>query len=358
MAAVTLANIFKSYGSTKVVEGLDLQIHDGEFVALLGPSGCGKTTTLRMIAGLEAPDAGTITIGDEPVSDPSKRLFVPPERRRLGMVFQSYAVWPHMSVSENVAYPLALAKVPKPERAAAVDRALAMVQLAALGARMPNQLSGGQQQRVALARALVSQPRVLLLDEPLSNLDVHLREDLRREIDQIRKKLGVTVVFVTHDQEEALALADRIVVMHKGRVCQAGTPAQVYGNPSDEFVASFVGKATFLPARVTQASDTSVTLDFLGERALLTLPRAKVTGTATPNTPVKVMVRPEAVRLVGVGEGLPARVVSALYLGDRQDLVLQVGEGHLRAAAPLSMTLTPHSSLAVTLSDVRLFPAS
>ena len=230
MADVHLNAVHKAYGATAVVKGISLRIESGEFISLLGPSGCGKTTTLRMIAGLETLDAGTISIGGEWVD--SDKGHVPPEKRALGMVFQSYAVWPHKSVAENVAYPLLLQRKPSSEIAQRVTQALDWVRLSAFAQRMPSQLSGGQLQRVAIARALVASPRVLLLDEPLSNLDAALREELRGEIAALRARLGTTMIFVTHDQHEALALSDRVAVMHQGVIEQVDSPQGIYQSPS------------------------------------------------------------------------------------------------------------------------------
>ena len=356
MAGVRFEGVHKSYGAVHVVKGVDLEIGDGEFVALLGPSGCGKTTTLRMIAGLEEPTRGTITIGGETVSDPANGLFVPPERRRLGMVFQSYAVWPHMSVAANVAYPLRLAGKGRAERDKAVAEALEMVQLGSLGARMPHQLSGGQQQRVALARALVMGPRVLLLDEPLSNLDAHLREDLRREIARIRAQLGVTVVYVTHDQEEALALADRIVVLRDGLVYQAGPPEQVYTAPDDAFVGGFIGKANFLDVRVTEVDDGGVAME-LGEGQALRLERSHLMvadGADAPGREGRLMVRPHAARVVDAG-GLNAEVEQVTYLGDRLELLLSVGASRLRTHVDASPRPELGERVQVAIERAHLF---
>lgn len=262
MARVLLKGIQKSYGDNPVVRSLDLEVEEGEVLALLGPSGCGKTTTLRMVAGLEQPSGGEIRIGEEVVSGPGR--FVPPELRRLGMVFQSYAVWPHRTVRENVAYPLRLQGAADLEPR--VDQALDAVKLSGLGERYPNQLSGGQQQRVALARALVAEPRVLLLDEPLSNLDAHLREQMRDEIRALVKRRGITVLFVTHDQEEALGLADRVAVMHQGRVEQHAAPERLYDEPATVFAARFVGRQSELPlALVPEGIARRAVVDAKGE---------------------------------------------------------------------------------------------
>ncbi len=227
-------------GAGKAVDDFNLQIMSGEFVSFLGPSGCGKTTSLRMLAGLERNTQGAISIDGVVVSDPANSVFVPPEKRRVGMVFQSYAVWPHMNVFDNVAYPLKIAKTPKSEIESRVNEMLAIVELNGLSERMPSQLSGGQQQRVALARGLVMQPKVLLLDEPLSNLDAKLREKMRRDIREIQQRLKLTVVYVTHDQIEANTMSDRIVIMRAGRIVQIGTPGEIREAPADEFVAEFI----------------------------------------------------------------------------------------------------------------------
>lgn len=241
MSQVEFKNVGKAYpGGVFAVRDFTLTVNDGEFVSFLGPSGCGKTTTLRMIAGLEKNTHGQILIGQEIVSDPLQKIFLPPEKRRVGMVFQSYAVWPHMDVFENVAYPLRIAKKSKAETEERVLKMLEIVELNGYEKRLPNQLSGGQQQRVALARGLVMQPRVLLLDEPLSNLDAKLREKMRRDIREIQKALKLTVVYVTHDQVEANTMSDRIVVMKDGNILQVGTPAEVKSNPANQFVSEFI----------------------------------------------------------------------------------------------------------------------
>lgn len=241
MSSVEFKNVAKVFANQVVaVSDFSLRIEDGEFVSFLGPSGCGKTTSLRMLAGLEKNTHGSIAIDGEIVSRPEERLFIPPEKRHVGMVFQAYAVWPHMTVFENVAYPLRMAKRPKDEIESRVLSMLETVEMGGLQSRMPNQLSGGQQQRVALARGLVMQPRVLLLDEPLSNLDAKLREKMRRDIRDIQRGLQLTVVYVTHDQIEANTMSDRIVVMRAGKIIQVGTPDDIRSRPADAFVADFI----------------------------------------------------------------------------------------------------------------------
>ena len=240
MSTVTFEHIGKSYGDVRVIKDFDLKIKDGDFVSFLGPSGCGKTTTLRMVAGLETNTEGKLFIGSELVNDPQNKFIMAPEKRQVGMVFQSYAVWPHMNVFDNVAYPLRVAKVAKSEIADRVQTILKTVELNGLEERMPSQLSGGQQQRVALARGLVAKPKVLLLDEPLSNLDAKLREKMRVDIRQIQQQFKITCIYVTHDQIEAFTMSDQIVLMNKGDIVQAGAPADIRNNPKNEFVAEFI----------------------------------------------------------------------------------------------------------------------
>jgi putative spermidine/putrescine transport system ATP-binding protein len=247
MARVRLDSLSKRYGDMTAVSGVTLDIAQGEFIVLLGPSGCGKTTTLRMLAGFNAPTEGRVRIGDQDVTR------VPPWRRNTGLVFQSYALFPHMTAAENVAFGLEMRKLAKPEIALRVREALEMVRLGTLGERLPRQLSGGQQQRVALARALAVRPDVLLLDEPLSNLDAKLRAEVRVEIRELQQRLGLTTVMVTHDQEEALTMADRLVVMAEGKVRQIGSQRDLYERPADRFVADFVGRSNFLKGVLTGA---------------------------------------------------------------------------------------------------------
>lgn len=241
MSQVKFCHVDKSYASDLfAVKDFNLTINDGEFVSLLGPSGCGKTTALRMLAGLERNTNGSIEVDNQIVSDPQKKLFIPPEKRKIGMVFQSYAVWPHMNVFDNVAYPLKMAKVSKDSIKEKVIEILQLVEMGSLEKRMPHQLSGGQQQRVALARGLVMRPRVLLMDEPLCNLDAKLREKMRKDIRQIQQKLKLTVLYVTHDQIEAVSMSDKMAIMNQGEILQIGTPQEVCQTPANEFVADFV----------------------------------------------------------------------------------------------------------------------
>jgi iron(III) transport system ATP-binding protein len=244
VATITLENLTKYFGNSKAVEYINLNVADGELIALLGPSGCGKTTTLRMLAGFISPDDGQIWVDDKVVS--SRQRTVPPEKRNMSMIFQSYAIWPHKTVFENVAFGLQLRKISKAELQARVSQALEITYLSRLANRYPAQLSGGQQQRVALARAIVVEPEILLLDEPLSNLDASLRDEMRSEVRRIHEQTGLTTLYVTHDQSEALVLADRVVVMSDGIIQQVGTPEEIYESPATEFVARFIGRCNVL----------------------------------------------------------------------------------------------------------------
>ncbi|HEU5018316.1 MAG TPA: ABC transporter ATP-binding protein, partial [Pseudolabrys sp.] len=244
---VDLAHLQKRFGNEVAVNDVNLTIRRGEFVTLLGPSGCGKTTTLRCIAGLEHPDGGEITIGDEVVAAPARGIYLNPEERNIGMVFQSYAVWPHMTVFDNVAYGLRVRHAPAPVTKERTTRALELVGLPHLADRYATKLSGGQRQRVALARAIVYEPRVILFDEPLSNLDAKLREQMRVELVRLQHEVGITSVYVTHDQSEALVMSDRVVVMDKGVIQQIGDPQTIYARPANTFVANFIGVANLMP---------------------------------------------------------------------------------------------------------------
>jgi iron(III) transport system ATP-binding protein len=240
MSTVSFEHVKKNYGDVKVIHDFSLDINDGDFVSFLGPSGCGKTTCLRMVSGLENNSGGIIKIDDAIVSDPANKMILAPEKRKVGMVFQSYAVWPHMNVFDNVAYPLKVAKTSKSELKDRVNEILKIVELDGYEKRMPDALSGGQQQRVALARGLVAQPKVLLLDEPLSNLDAKLREKMRGDIRKIQQDFGITCIYVTHDQIEAFTMSDKIVIMNAGNIIQQGSPQEIRNNPADDFVADFI----------------------------------------------------------------------------------------------------------------------
>ena len=345
MAAIQLKNLTKSYGTVQVLKDFNETFRDGEFITLLGPSGCGKTTILRMIAGFEKPTSGEIWIDDQLVS--SERSLVAPEKRNIGMVFQSYAVWPHMSVFENVAYPLQIKHVPKERIAQQVERILALVHLEQYAARLPSQLSGGQQQRVALARALLAEPRLLLLDEPLSNLDAKLRETMRFEIKEIARDAGITVVYVTHDQTEAMAMSDRIFLLNSGVVQQAGTPEEIYNHPANPFVADFLGKVAFYQG--TAAENTLYLTDW----------EAAVPSPAdSPAGPVTVGIRPENIRMRKDGGGVPGTITRAYYLGDTTDYRVRVGKAEVRVIAdgPSRLSFRPGDQVRLDVMDLMVFP--
>ncbi len=320
MASVTVRHVTKAFGTNVVLKEFNQTFEDGEFITLLGPSGCGKTTMLRMIAGFEKPTSGEILIGDKVVS--SDKTFLPPEKRNIGMVFQSYAVWPHMTVYENVAYPLKIKKLPKAEIRNEVNRVLEIVHLSQYAERIPSQLSGGQQQRVALARALVARPQLLLLDEPLSNLDAKLRESMRFEIKEIQSKLGITVVYVTHDQTEAMAMSDRIILINRGEVQQIGSPEDIYNHPANQFVADFLGKVDFLKADIRDGRlyirGTDQSIPYSGDKS----------------GAVEIAVRPERITLSTEGGDLSGVLESQYYLGDIDDCRVRVGNKSIRVIAP------------------------
>lgn len=316
---VKLEHISKIYQDPKTkkdfyaVKDTTLTIEPGSFVTLLGPSGCGKTTTLRMIAGFESPDEGEIYLGDEAINA------LTPNKRDTAMVFQSYALMPHYNVFDNVAYGLKLRKTPKEEITQRVMRILDLVEMAGMESRMTNQLSGGQQQRVALARALVIEPSVLLFDEPLSNLDAKLRVTMRTEIRRIQQEVGITAIYVTHDQSEAMALSDNIIVMSKGVVAQMGTPQEIYYHPNSEFVADFIGEANFLQGTMSRME---------GGYALLDLPSGKIRVAAregmTQGSAYTVVLRPESASLADEG-GLPCKVRLSCFMGSYQNYHVETG---------------------------------
>ena len=361
-ANVAVRGLVKRFGATVAVDGVDFDVQAGHFFTLLGPSGCGKTTTLRMIAGLEKPDAGEIRVGDRVVSAPERRTFVPPERRGMGMVFQSYAVWPHMTVFENVAFPLVERKVERSEIRKRVAATLEQVGLAQLADRPAPALSGGQQQRVALARALVANPEVLLLDEPLSNLDARLREQMRAEIHGMQRRLGITTIFVTHDQLEAMTLSDRVAVMRDGRIEQIGTPREVYERPASKYVMDFIGNVNHLPAKMSIAGG-ALRARVHGGELLLSGPSTgagSTDGWAEGDDAV-LAFRSEAVSLAGAGgpQHLRGTVTAATYLGGAVEYVVRVGESEVRLrAAPIDvLALGSMVALSVNLPDVSAWHA-
>ena len=348
MVAIRLENVTKRYGNVVAVEGVSLEVGEGEFFFLLGPSGCGKTTLLRVITGFARPDTGDVYFGDRAVTS------VPPHRRGLAMVFQSYALWPHLSVARNVSYGLEVRKVKGAERRQRVTRALELVRMTHLAERYPAELSGGEQQRVALARALVVGPRAVLLDEPLSNLDARLRLEMREELREIHRRTGVTMLYVTHDQKEALSMAQRLALMDRGRIVQVGTPGELYRRPASRFAASFLGETNLLEARVLRREHGTVVLETsLGElRCALRQAQGTVSlsnradgAEHAPGSAVLLSVRPESVELLPSSEALgsdtfPVSVEEVTYLGEASQFLLRAGDLRLKCLA-----LTGHSSV-------------
>ncbi len=333
MAGVRLERTAKSYGRHRVFENLDLTIEDGECFTLLGPSGCGKTVILRLIAGFEHPSSGSIFIGDNLVSSAEKKVHLPPEARRISVVFQDYAVWPHKTVYDNVIYPLTIQGIPGQTAGERTDYAIKQVNLRGLEKRFPFQLSGGQQQRVALARALVSSPKIMLLDEPLCNLDANLREEMRFEIKELQRKTGVTILYVTHDQEIAMAISDRVAIMdRKGFIRQVGPPDDIYENPSGSFVFRFMGISNFIPLEARNGSlyvkDTGILFDFPGEVPL-------------PGKDVVAACRPSDVELLRDSTNNARAVIKrAVFLGPLIDYRVELGDREIRVQQDTQEALT------------------
>ena len=346
MAEIRLCDVSKRYGPTEALRGISVTVKQGELLALVGPSGCGKTTTLQILAGFLIPDGGEVWAGDRLLS--TARGAVPPERRRMSLIFQSYALWPHMTVFQNVAFGLETRRLPRDEIARRVHAMLGIVGLRGYDARYPHEVSGGQQQRVALARALVVEPETLLLDEPLSNLDASLREQMRFEIRRIHRDTGITMVYVTHDQTEAMVIADRIAVMNGGAIEQVGTPQEIYELPQTHFVASFIGQTNCLAAHLIEPGVV---------RCGALRVRTPDTASFGPGSPVVLCIRPHAVRVHRGTPGAPdgqnrvrGRVVRQAYLGDQQDLrIALAGDLEIRAFVPSSQTYQAGEEILVEL---------
>ncbi len=352
--------LVKTFGADRAVDDISFTVPKGKFLTLLGPSGCGKTTTLMSIAGLHRLDAGDIRVGGTVFTSVADGLFLPPEKRDIGMVFQSYAIWPHMTVAENVAYPLAIRKLDRAEIDARVDEVLRLVGLAAMAGKLATQLSGGQQQRAALARAIVFRPRLLLFDEPLSNLDLKLREQMRVELKRIQREVGITSVYVTHDQAEALVMSDEIIVMSKGRIEQRGGPHDIYARPLNRYVSNFIGVANLLEgrvARVTAPGRGELEIRAGGER--IQLPCRLGEGVAEGAAAV-LSVRPEnvqAAREHRSGPRLEGEVIETIFLGNCVDCRVRWGgfewkvlahpRAALRPGERVYLHLDPEHSLAV-----------
>ena len=346
MVKVTLENVTKRFGEIIAADDVNLTINDGEFFTLLGPSGCGKTTTMRMIAGLEFPTSGKIYYDGEDVTQE------PSFKRNTGMVFQNYALWPHMKVDENVAYGLEVRKTPKDEVAKTVDDVLQLVGLAGMGGRFPNQLSGGQQQRVALARVLVIEPGILLLDEPLSNLDAKLRVEMREEIKSIQRKLGITTIYVTHDQEEAMAVSDRIAIQDHGRIMQVGSPKEIYNKPENLFIATFIGKGALIEGIVEE----------LGETIKVNIGGPILEGVNTGHTPleeaqhVACVIRPESFFLDEPDEPynkLEGVIEWCAFVGAITEVKIIIGESSFMIDAPSDGDYAQGEKLTVYVPKVK-----
>ena len=357
MPAVVVEGVGKRFGAVRAVEDVSLTVPDGRLLTLLGPSGCGKTTTLRMIAGLEQNDTGRIAIGERVVSDPASGLFVAPERREIGMVFQSYAIWPHMTVFANVAYPLQVRHRPAAEVRERVEASLRLMEMAHLAERPATALSGGQQQRVAIARALVFQPRVLLMDEPLSNLDAKLREQMRVDIRALQQRLGITTVYVTHDQEEAMVLSDEIAVMHEGRILQMAPPETIYTRPANRTVAAFVGTPNLLEAKACEIRPgpgaTLARVEGEGWTGWCAVP-----DDLQPGEMVTVIVRPEAIQLGRAmatstpGIAWTGLVRQRFFRGTRNLYTLQIGTRTVSVDAPPDQTVAPGATVTLTVEAI------
>jgi spermidine/putrescine ABC transporter ATP-binding subunit len=348
VAMIEFRHVTKRYGSLVANDGLTLTIRRGELMTLLGPSGCGKTTALRCLTGYVRPDEGRILLDGKDVTE------VPTHQRELGMVFQNFALFPHMTVQDNVGFPLMIRSLPREPRARMVADALRLVRLEGYESHYPRQLSGGQQQRVGLARALVYRPKVLLLDEPLSNLDAKLREEMRFEIKELVTRLGITAVYVTHDQAEALALSDRVAIMNRGRLEQVGTPEEIYEQPQSRFVAEFIGLSNFLEGRVETVAGGSMRVTVGGLR--VTAPALPHTG---PGQPVLLFVRPNEIELLGAGEPagenvFEACVEKATYLGDTMDYRVTLGRGlALRVQGAAQRRLPPGAPVRLRLPRIQ-----
>ena len=354
MARLIVDRVTKTFGAFRALDEVSLDVSDGEFMAILGPSGCGKTTLLRQIAGFDKLDGGRIVIGEAVVSSVTQH--VPPERRRIGIVFQSYALWAHMTVAENVAYGLTVAGVRDPERARRVEAALALVELRGYAERRPSMLSGGQRQRVALARCLVTEPSLVLLDEPLANLDVHLRASMEEEFSRFHARTGTTMVYITHDQAEAMALADRIAVMDSGRLLQVATPSQLYREPADATVAAFIGEGIVVPAEVVDVDRNGrCRVDLFGLSVSMRCAPAQ-----RPARKARACLRAGNLAIVGAdASGIDARVVRAVYQGGhfRVEAQLDHADGvlvHMAVAEPCQ--LAPGSAIRIGIDDGWVLP--
>ncbi len=347
---IEVVGLFKYFGSVAAVNDISFSVKEQEFYSLLGPSGCGKTTTLRCIAGLEQPSKGSIKIGDRVMSSASEGICIPPEKRGIGMVFQNYAVWPHMNVEQNISYPLRITKVPSEKVRDRVNEVMDMLKLTGLGKRFPSELSGGQQQRVALGRALSIKPAIMLLDEPLSNLDAKLREQMRFELKDLQRNTGIAILYVTHDQVEAMAMSDRVAIMKDGVIIQEGKPLDIYKNPKEKFVADFIGTTNFIECDVigSSASSTDIRLE---SGSTFTVPEATdIRGRCT------LALRPEDIELSAEGtDGFEAEVEVGIFLGNVIDYRIKIGNSKLRVQSTVATMFRPGDKVRAKVGRVVLF---
>jgi iron(III) transport system ATP-binding protein len=346
---IRVSNLAKQFGTFTAVHDVSFTVHENEFFSLLGPSGCGKTTTLRCISGLEQPTEGEVYISGRLVTAPTKNVMVPPERRGIGMVFQNYAVWPHMTVEQNMSYPLRLAKKPREHVAAKMAYLMDLLELKGLEKRYPSELSGGQQQRVALGRALSTDPKVMLLDEPLSNLDAKLREQMRFELKDLQRKTGISILYVTHDQVEAMAMSDRVAVMNAGAVVQEGAPHDIYANPTDKFVADFIGTMNFVPGTVVSATEQGARVRLRGGAEVTVRESSLSAGSCT------LAIRPEDI-LLGTERGVDCEVDVRIFLGNVIEYRVRIGEDLLRVQTNASIRLEPGDRTRAVIQHALVFP--
>jgi iron(III) transport system ATP-binding protein len=352
MSEIRVSNLVKSFGAANVIDNVSFTVEPGQILVLLGASGCGKTTTLRCIAGLERPTSGSISIDGKTVVD--DKVNVPPEHRRLGMVFQSYALWPHKTVAQNIAY--GLGKMSANETAARVKESLSLVGLDGMQGRLPSTLSGGQQQRVALARSAAPKPKVILLDEPLSNLDAKLRDQMRTELRRLIKGLGMTAIYITHDQSEAMALADKVIFMKDGHILQEASPREIYRRPATKAVAAFIGNATFLEGTIAGAESGHTLID-LGAFRLLS-----GGANSSAGSPVTMAIRPEVITLSAAPTGAvnetKGRVVDLVFLGESTEYTVEIGTMKLLARSHLDFDPGTEVHVSIEPDDIVPLPKS
>lgn len=347
---IEVVGLFKYFGSVAAVNDISFSVKEREFFSLLGPSGCGKTTTLRCIAGLEQLSKGSISIGERIMSSANEGICVPPEKRGIGMVFQNYAVWPHMNVEQNISYPLRIAKVPSDKLRYRVNEVMDMLKLTGLGKRYPSELSGGQQQRVALGRAISIKPAVMLLDEPLSNLDAKLREQMRFELKDLQRNTGIAILYVTHDQVEAMAMSDRVAVMKDGVIIQEGKPLDIYKNPNGKFVADFIGTTNFMECDVLSSEEGLTSLRMESGLVIAVPEITDIRGKCT------LALRPEDIELLSEdSEGLEAEVEVGIFLGNVIDYRIRIGNTKLRVQSTVATMFKPGDKVKVKVSRAVLF---